>query len=519
VRLALATAAAAVALLAAAPAEAAKNCAEPGADWQRATPAEAGMDAAKLQDALDYGTANLGFAVRVYRHGCLVGEDRAAPANRDTRFESWSMAKSVTSLVFGRAMSMGFVSPDDPVGSLVPEADKAHGEITLLNLLTQSSGLLWNGFRDYNVFTNNRDRLRDALTLPPVRKPGTYFEYAQSPVALLAEATQRGVNEDFVAFAQRELMDPLGIKAGTWDWTRDNEGRVLGYMGVQMRPDDYARLGELMRRDGVWKGKRLLSHEYVARSTAASETSGCYGWLIWTNAGQPCVGVRITDRAVDDARQYPDLPADQYNFSGLFGQLVSVFPSQGIVVARMGQDRGLVFAGGSSWEHDLYAKVLGSITDQKITPPGDAPKGTVDRSNADYGFQNAYQHPDEYGKGVEPDPLPPAGPVRARAAVAGLARKKATKRGVVAVSIACPPHWPAPGADGCVGKAKLEGARKAAGYSLAPGERRVYRLTLKPRLLRLLKRKGALELDLVVANRDASGGTVTKSAVAPRSPF
>ena len=172
------------------------------------------MDAAKLQDALDYGTANLGFAVRVYRWGCLVGEDRAAPANRDTRFESWSMAKSVTSLVYGRAMSMGFVSPQDPVGSLVPEADQAHGALTLLNLLTQSSGLLWNGLRDYNVFTNNRDRLRDALTLPPVHKPGTYFEYAQSPVALLSEATARGTGEDFVAFAQRELMGPLGIKAG-----------------------------------------------------------------------------------------------------------------------------------------------------------------------------------------------------------------------------------------------------------------------------------------------------------------
>ena len=63
-------------LLGAAPAEAAKQCAEPGADWQRATPAEAGMDATKLQDALDYGTANLGFSVRVYRWGCLVGEDR-----------------------------------------------------------------------------------------------------------------------------------------------------------------------------------------------------------------------------------------------------------------------------------------------------------------------------------------------------------------------------------------------------------------------------------------------------------
>ena len=56
----------------AAPAFAAKSCPEPEADWQRATPAEAGMDAAKLQDAMDYGSTQLSFAVRVYRRGCLV---------------------------------------------------------------------------------------------------------------------------------------------------------------------------------------------------------------------------------------------------------------------------------------------------------------------------------------------------------------------------------------------------------------------------------------------------------------
>ena len=37
------------------------------------------MDAAKLQDAIDYGTTQASFAIRVYRDGCLVGEDRLAP--------------------------------------------------------------------------------------------------------------------------------------------------------------------------------------------------------------------------------------------------------------------------------------------------------------------------------------------------------------------------------------------------------------------------------------------------------
>src|SRR5918998_342300 len=117
-RLAATAIAAALLALLAPPAHAAKTCPEPAQSWERATPEEAGMDAAKLQEALDYGSTNLSFAVRVYRHGCLVGEDRAAALNRDQTHESYSMAKSVTSLIFGRAMTLRAITPDDPVGAL-----------------------------------------------------------------------------------------------------------------------------------------------------------------------------------------------------------------------------------------------------------------------------------------------------------------------------------------------------------------------------------------------------------------
>ena len=267
------------------------------------------------------------------------------------------MAKSVTAMIFGRAMTLGLMSPDDPVGSLVPEADEAHGEITVHDLLTMTSGLKWNGFRDYNIFTMP-DRVRDALTLESVKPPGTYFEYAQSPVSLLAEIVGRSAGEDVMAFGQRELMTPLGIEEGSWDWTRDKAGHVGGFYGVSMTPDDYGRLGDLFRRGGVWKGKRLLSREYIRRSIEPSKTNGCYGWLIWLNAAAPCIGPTVADRGIEDGRDFPELPADFYNFSGLFGQRVTVFPTQDIVIVRTGQDPGLVPAGQASWENELYKRVL-----------------------------------------------------------------------------------------------------------------------------------------------------------------
>jgi CubicO group peptidase (beta-lactamase class C family) len=505
----------AVALLAAAPAHAAKSCAEPGEQWERATPAEAGMDAAKLQDAMDYGTSQLSFAVRVYRHGCLVGEDRAAEANRNKTFESYSMAKSVTAMVFGRAMTLGLISPNDLVGSLVPEADGPHGEITMLDLLTMTSGLRWNGFRDYNVFTMP-DRIRDALTLEIVHEPGTYYEYAQSAVTLLAEAVGRAAGEDFEAFAQRELMDPLAIPDDAWHWERDRAGHVLGFMGVNMRPDDFGRLGELMRRGGVWRGRRLLSRGFMSNSVAPSARNGCYGWLIWLNAAAPCIGPTVQTRPVEDNREYPDLPADLYHFSGLFGQIVSVFPSQGIVIARMGQDPSLLFAGGADWEHELYLRVLGAVTDQQIERPGDAPPSGYQKPNPDYGFGNSLREPDQYSRGMNQDPLPPAGPRRARAAQLSLGRSRVGRSRRVAIVLACPPRWPGEQPHACTGLAKLTGAR-AQRYSVSAGDSERLGFRLRPRAARRLARRGTRTLLAWATNADAADGVTTRVRVTVRA--
>ncbi|MFL5846178.1 MAG: serine hydrolase domain-containing protein [Solirubrobacteraceae bacterium] len=474
----LALAATAVALLVAAPASAATSCTEPGegsSGWQRATPAAVGMDAAKLQDAIDYATTQLTFATRIYRHGCLVAADRTYANTSEAWYESWSMAKSVTSLVFGRAMTMGLVSPDDPVGSLIPEADAAHGKITLRNLLTQTSGLHWNGLRDYDIAME--DRLRDFLTVGIDHPAGTWFEYSQTGPFTLAEAISRAAGEDFQAFAQRELFTPLGIRPQTWKWVRDGKGRTQGFMGVNMRPDDFGRLGDLMRRGGVWKGKRLLSRAYVRDALTPSKTNGCYGWLIWVNKARPCISPTVSERPVNDRRNFPGLPEDLYRFSGLFGQLVSVFPTQDIVVVRTGSDPDLVnFSGGAGWEDTLYRKVLGAITDGAVPVSGDAPEvpGDSGQPNPDNGFQYSLAAPDQAAAPFADEPIPAAGPFRQRALILRAARMGGRH---IRVRVLCPKVAARP----CTGTARMSSARKALAYSIAPGAYRSLRFTLRRR--------------------------------------
>ena len=482
---------------------AAKRCGPPGAgDWQRATPAQAGMDAGKLQDALDYGTTQSSFAVRVYRYGCLVGEDRAAAVNQNQTFQSWSMAKSLTALTFMRAMTQHLISPEDPLGSLIREADRPHGAITMRNLLTMTSGLHWNGLRDYNIFMP--DRLQEALTVDVERPRGTYYEYSQSGPALLAEAVGRAVGMDFQAYLQRELLTPLGIEPGSWRWGRDSEGHTQGFFDLYMTPNDYARLGELMRRDGVWRGRRLFSHRVVKAAITPTKTNGCYGWMIWLNRAKPCVSPRVSERSVDNHREFPELPVDMYHFSGLFGQLVVVFPTQRIVVVRLGQEASPGgFAGGGDYQNELFKRVLAAVTDQRIRPPaGGRNVPGVSHKDVDGGFQTAVFDPSQYAGGVFTPPLPPAGPSRARALILEKVSRRVRPGGIVPVGVYCPRLAPR----SCRGTVRLRGGGSKT-VSFAPGKGRILRFRLRGKVRRQVLAGRRLRGKAISLSPDAAGGT------------
>jgi hypothetical protein len=286
-----------------------------------------------------------------------------------------------------------------------------------------------------------------------------------------------------------------------------------------MRADDYGRLGELLRRGGVWRGQRLLSRRFVSEATSPSPTNGCYGYLIWVNAGAPCIGPRVEERPVSDLRDFPDLPADMYRFSGLFGQLVTMFPTQGIVVVRTGQDPTLDFAGGADWEHGLYKRVLDAVTDQEIVPPGPArPNGGSSRDNSDAGFQDSLREPDQYSQGSNPPPLPPAGPARARAVQPALARPRVTRRRRVTFRFHCPARWPSKMKAGCRGRASLSGGGKNKRYSVKPGKSKLVRFTLTRRRMRVIRRRGRSRLMISARNFDAGGGTLSRRFVTVARP-
>jgi CubicO group peptidase (beta-lactamase class C family) len=296
------------------------RCATPGGydDLPRGSAAAAGFDAARLTHAVRQAADSVGGSVVVYRYGCKVAEAYSGGTSMAS-YQSWSAAKSIVATAAGRAMELGLLSPGDTVGSLVPEADRAHGAITVQQLLEQNSGLHQHLIRDFNFIVD--DHVANALTLPFDYEPGTHFTYGQVTVALLAKVVGRAAGMDFQDFLRRELLAPLDIPARELRWSRDIAGNTNGYFGIEMPSRFWGRLGQLWLQQGVWNGRRLLDADWMAGVARSSPTNPCYSYLSWVDA-PGCAPSWA--------------PPDGFYMSGLGDQIVWVVPSEQLVVVRFG---------------------------------------------------------------------------------------------------------------------------------------------------------------------------------------
>lgn len=335
------------ALIAAAPAVAAPDqeprarCADAGATYERAAAEDVGLDAAKLREALDYWTRHGSETIKVFRHNCLVGE--GALDNAFDRVPLWlrSHAKTFHSLIIGRAQTLGYLDIDEPIGKYIPEdlGDAEHRAITFRQLLTMRSGLHMNWTREANQAVSNR--IREALSLKFDHAPGTYFEYAQTPMYLLpfaaGHAVQQATGMSYEQFAQAEFFGPLGIPESHYAWGRDRTGNIDGpgwnTFGL---PIDFGRIGQLLLNEGSFGGRQLIDPTYLAEATTGTKQNPGYGMPFWLNSADRFVNASIFERRELDGPIVASAPRDMYMTWGYHGQHTFVIPSLDMIVTRTG---------------------------------------------------------------------------------------------------------------------------------------------------------------------------------------
>jgi len=400
------------------PAQARSGCGFPGASWKAQSADRLGLDPDKLQEALDFATVHSSETVLVLRHGCLAGSSRLDPVTSELALDGWSMTKSVTALLVGRAVTLGKLNIDRPIGYLFPEADRAHGRLTPRQLMHMSSGLHLHWTRDFNGTPLMPDRVRDALSLPFDYKPGTRWVYHQSPVSLLGEAVTRAVGKDLQAFAQKELFGPIGIATGSWTWDRDRAGHTEAWAHLQMRSMDWARLGTLVLHRGNWNGRLLISKAYMRQMLTSSPSNHAYGFLTWLNGKDSFVMPSTNGYDAGKGWVIPKGPKDMVLFAGQDEQRTYIIPSLDMVVVRLGQkgsreaDFRVSFwtARSGELDNELLRRIQLAVTDKKIKDPG-AYEGSdfVMPSTGKDTWHGSLQDPAQTAAGVGAGPHAPDG--------------------------------------------------------------------------------------------------------------
>ena len=373
----IATAAAFLAIACPASAGFGPECRTFGPGFGHHAPERVGMDQAKLEEALDWAVTHTSTSTAVYRHGCLAGESKLDRlATRGMQFDGWSMTKSVTALLVGRAVTMRVYDARRPLRGLYPEADRAHGAVLPTHLLTMTTGTHRNWVRDLSP---QNDRVADALSLPFDHKPGERWEYQQSNVTWLLDSVERAVrSRDIQQWAQTELFGPIGIKRSWWTWERDRSGNTEGWAHLKMTSEGWARLGQLMLQRGRWGGRRLIRAGWIRKMTTPGRVNNAYGYLTWLNRGGSYVLPNVEGPDEGRGQLIETGPSDMYMFCGSGEQRVFVVPSRDLVIVRLGErgsregdTRASVWTGrGGQLDNELVRRVLRAVRDVPYRDPG-----------------------------------------------------------------------------------------------------------------------------------------------------
>ena len=334
----------------------------PGATWERRAPAQAGLDAVKL----DAFIANVGGDGVIVRDGYLV-----KTWGEQTSHKWWASAsKPVLSTLLLAAVQDGkLAAVDAPVRSAGWELSAKDAAMTFRHLANMTSGY--------------------ALAEPP----GAAWGYNDFAIQLYARSLEKIFAAPLDA-AFRARFAALEFEDGAFFGHRDG-------LGVIASPRDFARLGWLWLNRGRWRDAEILSEklfianirpqvppdspravvaqgakpdDYLAIGSYGGGTNqtphgpGVYGFNFWFNTPTP-TGPRV----------WPAAPADTYQANGLWNRdTVTIFPGLRMVVAVRGAHAGRFEPGRADGEFNLNLQLLADAAGvPRGAPTANAPPATV----------------------------------------------------------------------------------------------------------------------------------------------
>lgn len=248
--------------------------------------------------------------------------------NKDSKSNSFSMAKSIVSAALGKAIMEGKIkSLDQKVIDFLPELKGEYAkDVTVGDLSSMASGLNWDEkyYSPFCIVTRayfDDDLKKVMMGLDINQKPGQSFNYLSGSTQLLGMCIEKATGKYLADYVSEKFWQPMGAENDAfWQIDHQPDGIEKAYCCIATDARDFARFGKLYKQNGYWNGQMLLDSSFIARSTtprfSASPQYG-YGWWLHTINGKKL-----------------------YYMRGHLGQFVIVIPEDDLIIVRLGHLKG-----------------------------------------------------------------------------------------------------------------------------------------------------------------------------------
>ena len=275
----------------------------------------------------------------VIQNGEIKVERYGLEHHANAPWVSFSVTKSVVSMLFGAAVKDGYIaSIDDPVSDYLPVfEDSPYADVSIKHILQMASGVAWN--EDYADPASNIVNLPGEemagftymRNLPRVAKPGTVFNYNTGETNIAGAILRKAVGKNLSDYASEKVFLPGGISnTANWLLGAPNGNEFAGCC-ISANLRDYGRIGLFaLQNSQASSPSSPLAPNWMQQSTTPSPGYDGYGFFWW-----------LTDSGV-------------YSAQGVFGQYIFVDANRDLVIV-------LQSAWPEAWNTDLENRALSFI--------------------------------------------------------------------------------------------------------------------------------------------------------------
>ena len=257
----------------------------------------------------------------IIKDGYIVYERYELGNTAESRWLSWSVAKSVTSLLVGAAIKDGYIeSVDEKVSDYLPRLkNSSYDDVMIRHLMQMASGVEWNeDYADPEADINTiewdtlsvYEQLRDK---PRAADPGTLFNYNSAEINLVGTLLRSAIGNNLSTYLTEKIWRPFGMESiAFWELSEPGGGE-FGGSSISATLRDYGRIGLFAMNNGkLPDGTQVLPDGWIAESTTPSPGYEYYGYLWWLRG------------------------EGAFAASGIFGQGIHIDPAHKLVIAQHG---------------------------------------------------------------------------------------------------------------------------------------------------------------------------------------